>query len=114
MEEVLLLLSRAHRVYGGKGCTAGGEETGDRNEGTKAMGKACLLVSLCFCLFMLFPSARPCFALVFVMSILRRHGCCCCGARWRLQLGEWLNLFLVVGGASHGSAEVVLVAAGIF
>jgi len=114
MEKVLLLLSRAHRAYGRKGCTAGGEETGDKNEGTKAMGKACWLVSLCFRLFMLFPSARPCLALVFVMSLLRRHGCCCCGARWRLQLGEWLNLFLVAVGAGHGSAKVVLLAAGIF
>jgi hypothetical protein len=43
-EEVLLLLSRAHRAYGRKSCTAGGEETGDRNEGTKAMAKECWLV----------------------------------------------------------------------
>ena len=81
------MLSRAHRAYGRKGCTAGGEETGDGNERTKAMGKACWLVSLCFHLFMLFPFARPCLALVFVMSLLRRHGCCCCGARWRLVWG---------------------------
>uniref|UniRef100_U5GSD5 Uncharacterized protein n=1 Tax=Populus trichocarpa TaxID=3694 RepID=U5GSD5_POPTR len=32
----------------------------------------------------------------------------------RLQLGEWLNSFLVAVGAGHGSAEVVLLAAGIF
>jgi len=65
---VLLLLSRAHRAYGRKSHTVGGEETGDRNEGTKAMAKACWLVSLCFHLFMFFPSARPCLALVFVLS----------------------------------------------
>ena len=63
-EEVLLLLSRAHRAYGRKSCTAGGEETGDENEGTKAMAKECWLVSLCFRLFMFFPSARS-FSLVF-------------------------------------------------
>jgi len=34
--------------------------------------------------------------------------------RRRLQLGEWLNSFLVVVGAGHGSTEVVLLAAGIF
>jgi len=62
--EVLLLLSRAHRAYGRKSCTAGGEETGDENEGTKAMAKECWLVSLCFRLFMFFPSARS-FSLVF-------------------------------------------------
>jgi len=82
-----------------------------RDEGD---GEGMLVSLLCFRLFMLFPSARPCLALVFVMSLLRRHGCCCCGARWRLQLGEWLNLFLVAVGAGHGSAEVVLLAAGIF
>jgi len=42
-------------------CTAGGEETtGDGNEGTKAMARACWLVLLCFLLFIFFPSARPC------------------------------------------------------
>jgi hypothetical protein len=32
----------------------------------------------------------------------------------RLQLGEWLSSFLVVVGAGHGSAEMVLLAAGSF
>jgi hypothetical protein len=67
-EEVLLLLSRAHCAYRRKSCTAGGEETGDGNEGTKAMAKECWLVSLCFRLFMFFPYARPCLTLVFVLS----------------------------------------------
>jgi len=65
---VLLLLSKAHHAYGRKRCTAGGDETRDRNEGAKAMVKACWLVSLCFRLFMFFPSARPCLDLVFVLS----------------------------------------------
>ena len=34
--------------------------------------------------------------------------------RRRLQLGGWLSSFLVAVGAGHGSAEVVLLAAGIF
>uniref|UniRef100_B9IIL2 Uncharacterized protein n=1 Tax=Populus trichocarpa TaxID=3694 RepID=B9IIL2_POPTR len=34
--------------------------------------------------------------------------------RRRLQLGGWFSSFLVAVGAGHGSAEVVLLAAGIF
>jgi len=45
--------------YGRKHCAAGGEETGDENEGTKTMARACWLVPLCFLLFVFFPSARP-------------------------------------------------------
>jgi hypothetical protein len=40
------------------------KKTGDGNEGMKAMARACWLVPLCFLLFMFFPSARPCCALL--------------------------------------------------
>jgi hypothetical protein len=40
------------------------KKTGDENEGTKAMVRACWLVPLCFLLFMFFPSTRPYCALL--------------------------------------------------
>jgi len=91
-EEVLLLLSRAHRAYGRKSCTAGGEETGDGNEGTKAMAKECWLVSLCFRLFMFFPSARPCLTLVFVLSGFSRFFWVCFFVYICVLFSLWLFL----------------------
>ena len=40
------------------------KKTRDKNEGTKAMARACWLVPLCFLLFTLFPFARPCCVLL--------------------------------------------------
>jgi len=61
---VFLWAAASANTYGRKCCTAGGEETGDGNERTKAMARACCLAPLCFLLFMFFPSARPCCVLL--------------------------------------------------
>ena len=99
------------------------KKTGDENEEMKAMAWACWLVPLCFLLFMFFPSARPCCALLrpFVslvffpllplflplyflfilpltrvrfLSLLKRDGYCCYG--WHAHGKRWLLIVEIV------------------